>query len=73
MQLSDQYTSIFDSVVESIVQFTYPDDMQRKQIVSLLSTLKDIGWASVDDSRYYNHPTVRAAVLVVYPTWNWSE
>jgi hypothetical protein len=62
-------TQVFDSVVESIIQFTYPEDMKRKQIVSLLSTLEDLDWDNVGESAYYNHPLVKRAIEIVHPEW----
>lgn len=63
-------TVVFDSVIKSIVQFTYPDDMQRKQIVSLITTLEDLDWDNIGESEYYNHPLVQQAIRIVHPEWN---
>jgi hypothetical protein len=62
-------TVVFDSVVKTIVSFTYPDDMQYQQIVSLINTLEQQGWCGLGESAYLTHPIVAKAVCAVHPVW----
>lgn len=63
-------TEIFDKVVDYVIhQLPAGDREKRRLLCAVIDALEDHDWDCQQDSRFYSHPTVQAAMKKLHPTW----
>jgi len=64
-------TEIFDTVAESVLDEDgmKPEIDVDELLTNLFNVLRDHDWDVVNESSYYEHPTVREVIEEIEPDW----
>ena len=64
-------TVIFDAVCDGLLAKRPPS--KASTVRQLIAALEDGDWDCQQDSEYWSHPIVRAAMKELHPDWDWDD